>query len=138
MRATGKHTQYFALSVVGLKAMQSELGAASVGVAIAQVVPYPNSGTSPLIREFLGMPAEFMPKSGPTYTVLEGYMAGKVFVEALRRAGPQASREKLLESLNAMKSYDLGGFTVSYSPTDRLGSKFVEVTIIGSSGRIIR
>ena len=138
MRATGKHTQYFALSVVGLKTMQAELGPTAVGIAIAQVVPYPNSGTSPLIREFLGMPAEFMPKSGPTYTALEGYMAGKIFVEGLRRAGPQATREKFLDSMNAMKGYDLGGFVVNYSPNDRLGSKFVEVTIIGSSGRIIR
>ena len=37
-------------------------------------------------------------------------------------------RVKALESL---QSYDLGGITLGYSPTNRIGSRFVEVTVIG-------
>lgn len=138
MRAAGKLSQYFALSVVGHKALQAEMGTTSAGIAIAQVVPYPNSGTTPIVREFLAMPAEFMPKSGPTYTTLEGYLAARVMVEGLRQAGPQPTREKLLSALSGLRNFDLGGFVVDYSKPNHLGSKFVEVTIIGSSGRLMR
>lgn len=138
MRQTGQVPQFFALSVVGFKALQTELGNEVVGVAISQVVPYPWSSTKPVVREFLALPKEFQPAAGATYTTLEGYLAAKVMVEALQRAGPQLNREKLLAALDGMRPYDSGGFTVNYNGKDRLGSRFVEVTIVGNGGRLMR
>lgn len=138
MRQTGQVPQFFALSVVGFKALQAELGNEVVGVAISQVVPYPWSSTKPVVREFLALPKEFQPAAGATYTTLEGYLAAKVMVEALQRAGPQLNREKLLAALDGMRPYDSGGFTVNYNGKDRLGSRFVEVTIVGNGGRLMR
>ena len=110
---------------------------ALVGIAISQVVPYPWSGTKPVVREFMGLPKAFQPAAGASYTTLEGYLAAKIMVEALNRAGPQASRDKLLAALDSMRPYDTGGFTVSYSGKERLGSRFVEVTIVGNGGRLM-
>lgn len=137
MRQAGKQSQFFALSVVGYKALQAEMGQTAAGIAIAQVVPYPWSGVTTIVREFQALPAEFAPKSGPTYTVLEGYIAAKVMAEGLRRAGPQLTREKLVNALASLQKYDVGNFVVDYSK-NRLGSHFVEVTIVGSSGRLMR
>lgn len=137
MRQAGKQSQFFALSVVGYKALQAEMGQSAAGIAIAQVVPYPWSGTTVIVREFQALPAEFAPKSGPTYTVLEGYIAAKIMAEGLRRAGPQLTRDKLATALGSMQKYDVGNFAVDYSK-NRLGSHFVEVTIVGSSGRLMR
>lgn len=138
MRQTGQVPQFFALSVVGFKALQAELGNEVVGVAISQVVPYPWSSTKPVVREFLALPKEFQSAAGATYTTLEGYLAAKVMVEALQRAGPQLNREKLLAALDGMRPYDSGGFTVNYNGKERLGSRFVEVTIVGNGGRLMR
>ena len=33
---------------------------------------------------------------------------------------------------------DLGGITLGYSPTNRIGSRYVEVTVIGSNGRLMK
>ncbi len=137
MRQAGKQSQFFALSVVGYKALQAEMGQSAAGIAIAQVVPYPWSGVTTIVREFQALPAEFAPKSGPTYTVLEGYIAAKVMTEGLRRAGPQLTRDKLVTALASLQKYDVGNFIVDYSK-NRLGSHFVEVTIVGSSGRLMR
>lgn len=138
MRQAGKMTQFFALSVVGYKALQAEMGASAAGIAIAQVVPYPWSSAVPVVREFQSLPPEFMPKSGPTYTVLEGYIAAKVMAEGLRQAGPNPTREKLVGALAGLRNHDLGGFTIDYGKSGRLGSRFVEVTIVGSAGRLLR
>lgn len=138
MKQTGLVPQFFALSVVGYKALQAELGNDVFGIAISQVVPYPWSGTLPVVREFNALPKEIQPKSGATYTTFEGYLAAKVMVEALNRAGPKPSREKLQGVLAGMRAYDLGGFVVDYGGKERLGSHFVEVTIVGNSGRLMR
>ena len=37
-----------------------------------------------------------------------------------------------------MHDVDLGGFFVSYSPKNRAGSKFVDLTIIGREGKFLR
>lgn len=138
MRNAGQVPQFFALSVVGYKALQAELGKEVAGIAISQVVPYPWSGTSRVVREFMAMPQEFQPASGITYTTLEGYLAARVLVQGLTRAGPQPSREKLVTALESMRPFDMGGFAVDYGSKAHLGSSFVEVTIVGNSGRLMR
>jgi ABC-type branched-subunit amino acid transport system substrate-binding protein len=138
MKKAGQIPQFFALSVVGYKALQSELGTEVSGIAISQVVPYPWAGTLSVVREFSALPKEVQPKSGVTYTTFEGYLAAKVMVEALKRAGPKPTREKLLVALSGIRSFDLGGFTVDYADKERRGSRFVEVTIVGNSGRLMR
>ncbi len=138
MRLTGKLPQFFALSVVGVKALNAELGAESAGIAISQVVPFPDSATAPVVREMRQLPTEMQPAVGITYTTLEGYIAAKVTVEALRRAGPNASREKFVAALESLKDYDVGGFPVNYAGGSHLGSRFTEVTIVGKSGKLMR
>ncbi|HEX5803680.1 MAG TPA: ABC transporter substrate-binding protein [Azospira sp.] len=138
MRASGRMPQFFALSVVGLKALHAELGAAAAGIAISQVVPFPDSATAPVVREMYQLPAALLPAAGITYTTLEGFIAAKVAVEALRRAGAQPTREKLLAALDTLREYDTGGFTVNYAPGNRLGSRFAEVTIVSKSGKLMR
>lgn len=138
MRVSGKLPQFFALSVVGVKALNAELGAESAGIAISQVVPFPDNATAPVVREMRQLPAEMQPAAGITYTTLEGYIAAKVTVEALRRAGPNASREKFIAALESLKDYDVGGFPVNYAGGSHLGSRFAEVTIVSKSGKLMR
>ena len=138
MRLSGKLPKFFALSVVGVKALNAELGSESAGIAISQVVPFPDSATAPVVREMRQLPAEMLPPAGITYTTLEGYIAARVAVEGLRRAGPNPSREKFVSALETLKDYDVGGFPVNYAGGSRLGSRFAEVTIVGKSGKLMR
>ena len=55
-----------------------------------------------------------------------------------RRAGPAPTRAKVVKALESLQSYDLGGITLGYSPTNRIGSRYVEVTVIGSNGRLMK
>lgn len=137
MRQAGKQPQFFALSVVGLKALSAELGAEAAGVAISQVVPFPDNSTAPVVREMRQLPTAMLPAAGVTYTTLEGFIAAKVMAEALRRAGPQLSREKLVAALESMRDFDVGGFPVNYAGGSHLGSRFAEVTIVSKSGRLM-
>nr|WP_263289970.1 ABC transporter substrate-binding protein [Cupriavidus pauculus] len=77
-------------------------------------------------------------KVEPSNAGMEGFMSAKVLVEGLRRAGPEPTREKLIAALENLRDYDLGGILISYSPTRHTGSSFVEMSIVSSTGKLIR
>ena len=43
-----------------------------------------------------------------------------------------------LAALETMNDFDVGGFTVTYTPSDHSGSRFVELTAIGKDGAFVR
>ena len=135
MKLAGGLQQFWNVSFVGSKALSSELGDEGIGVQISQVVPFPWSEVNPIVRDYqkhIGGASKY------SFTSLEGYIAAKVLVEGLKRAGKNPTRESLVDALAGMGKTDLGGFTVSYSPTDHNGSTFVDLTIISRAGTFKR
>ena len=129
--------QFYNVSFVGTKALANALGKAGGGVIISQVMPYPYSGASPVVRDY----QKLLKSDGITdfdYGSIEGYVAARVFVEGLKRAGRDLTREKFVGALETMGNYDVGGFNVNFSPSNHVGSKFVDMTIINSNGQVIR
>ncbi|MCE1191612.1 MAG: ABC transporter substrate-binding protein [Acidovorax sp.] len=108
------------------------------GLGISQVVPYPYRPQLPAVREYHALLKQYAPGAEVSYTSFEQFLGAKVLVEALRRAGPAPSRAKVVKALESLQNYDLGGIALGYSPTNRVGSRFVEVTVIGSNGRLMK
>jgi branched-chain amino acid transport system substrate-binding protein len=136
MQKLGSGATFYNVSFVGSKALADALGKDGVGVAISQVVPFPWGTSVPVVKEY----QQLAKKSGfPDYnfSALEGFLSAKVMVEGLRRAGRNPTREGLVDALEKMDA-DLGGFFISYSPKNRAGSKFVDLTIIGREGKFLR
>ena len=106
------------------------------GISIAQVMPSPYKMSNKIGKEFADAVARDKPEEPVSYAMMEGYVAGKVIIEAARRQGKNATREGMIQTLGRMEYYDLGGYTVAYRPDIRAGSKFVELTILGGKGRI--
>lgn len=135
MRKAGGLQQMWNVSFVGSKALSNELGEEGRGVQISQVVPFPWLDSIPVVREYQKRIGE---KEKYSFTSLEGYIAAKVLVEGLKRAGKNPSRESLVDAMSGMGKVDLGGFTVAYSPTNHNGSSFVDLTIITRGGAFRR
>jgi ABC-type branched-subunit amino acid transport system substrate-binding protein len=136
-RAKGFGGQFFNVSFVGSKALADELADAGVGVVITQVVPFPYSSSIPIVREYQ-QAMEAAGQKEPDFSSLEGYLTAKVFVEGLKRAGRNPTRDGLISGLESIRDWDLGGFSVRYGPQDHIGSSFVEVTTISRGGRFLR
>lgn len=138
-RELGGGAQLYSISVVDPAELVQLAGLKNAhGVAITQVVPYPYRPMLPVVREYQQLLKAHAPGAEVNYTSFEEYLGAKTLVEALRRAGPQPTRARLLKSLEALHEFDLGGMTVSYGPDNRIGSRMVEVTVIGSNGRLVR
>ncbi|MBA2689836.1 MAG: ABC transporter substrate-binding protein [Burkholderiales bacterium] len=137
MKKAGSNPQFMNVSFVGSKALADELQQQGRGVGISQVVPYPWSIGTPIVKEY----QKLMVVAGSkefNFSSLEGFMAAKVLVEGIKRTGKDLTRERLIASMEGLKDYDIGGFRVTYSPEDRYGSKFVELTVIGQNGKFLR
>lgn len=139
LRAAGSRAQLFSISVVNVKELVKNTGQELTrGIGVAQVMPYPFVPTTPVAREFLAAMKQYQPDQVVSYTSMESFIAAKVMVEALRRAGPDAGRERIAAALEGLRDYDVGGFMIGFGPGQRVGSKYVEVTVIGAEGRLLR
>jgi ABC-type branched-subunit amino acid transport system substrate-binding protein len=137
MKKAGSNPQFINVSFVGSRALANELGDTGRGVGITQVVPFPWNVGVPVVKEYQRDLAAFTGKTEYSFTSLEGYIAAKVLAEGLRRTGPNLTRERFLQTMDSF-SYDTGGFTVNYTPTDHSGSHFVELTVITKDGKFLR
>ena len=139
-RAVGGTAQLLNISVVDPNELIKLAGLDSVqGLGITQVMPFPYTPGLPIIREYQAALTKYGgPDAAPSYFSLESFIGAKVLCEGLRRAGPNPTPEKVLHALESIEAYDVGGFVVRYGKTNRIGSKFVDITIIGRNGKLLK
>ena len=138
MKKANSNPQFMNVSFVGSKALATELGDAGRGVGISQVVPFPWGLATPIVKDYQKHLTALVGNDDYNFSSLEGYIAAKVFVEGLRRAGAQPTRDSFITALETMRDFDVGGFHVTYTPSDHNGSRFIDLTVIGREGKFMR
>lgn len=136
MKKVGQNPTFWNVSFVGSKALAAELGPEGRGVEISQVMPFPWDISVPVVREYRKLLD--VHKMEPGFGTLEGFIAAKVMVEGLKRAGRKLNRDDFIRAMDGMSNYDVGGFKVSYGPQDHSGSDFVDLTIISRNETFVR
>ena len=136
MKKSGANPTFWNVSFVGSKALAKELDKEGRGVQISQVVPFPWDGSVPVVKEYQKLMIEA--KAEPGFGTLEGFIAAKVMVEGLRRAGKNLNRDNFIKAMESIQDYDVGGFKVSFGPGKRSGSQFVDLTIISKDQKFVR
>ncbi len=127
---------YYNVSFVGTQALADELGKDGAGVVVSQVMPSPYNPARPIAREFAEVVKVAGKDAQANFSSIEGYIAAKVFVEGLKRAGAKISRETLISGLESMGTQSMGGFSVSFSGTDHVASNFAELSMLTGDGRV--
>lgn len=125
------------ISFVGANALAAALGPAGEGVYVTQVVPFPEGDAMPLLAEYRAALRAHDPEAPPGFGSLEGYIAGRLTVEVLRRLGPEPTRKAFLATLAGVGAFDIGGFRLRYGPRDNRGSDQVFLTMIRGDGTIV-
>ncbi len=136
VQKAGYQNQIYGLSVLSAANLYKELGASSRGITLTQTSPPPNSKVLFVREDF----SKLMTDAGIANAQLEhveGYIAARVMLEALRRAGPGVDRESLVKALEGVRNFDLGGYVVDFGPGKREGSQQVFMTMISVNGRLV-
>ena len=124
---------FAAISFVGPDSLAQELGDQGTGVIVTQVVRFPWDATLPIVKAYQGAIAAVDSNAKPGFVSLEGYLAGRLVVEALKRIKGEPTREALLDAI-AAAPFDFGGMTLSYGPMKNQGSDRVFFTILQVDG----
>jgi len=128
-------SKFVTISFVGSKALAKELGDAGTGVVITQVVPFPENESLPLVEMYRKALAELEPGAEPGFVSLEGYMVGRLFVEAVTKLGKDVTRDGLLAVFENTGTFDLGGVSLSYGPADNQGMDQVYLSVLQPDGK---
>jgi ABC-type branched-subunit amino acid transport system substrate-binding protein len=126
------------VSFVGSSALAEELmlhGAKyAQGAIVTQVVPLPTSSASAVFH-YRQQLEKYAPSERPDFISLEGFLAGELLVEGLRRAGPNPDTEKVVEALESIHGLDLGtGAPISFGMSEHQGSHKVWGTVLDDKG----
>jgi len=124
---------FVAISFVGSNSLAQELGSEAAGVIVSQVVPSPWDKSLPLVASYQAAITEANASAKPGFVSLEGYLVGRLAVEALKRVSGAPTREKLLDAI-AGAPFDFGGVALSYGPAKNQGSDQVFFTILQADG----
>jgi ABC-type branched-subunit amino acid transport system substrate-binding protein len=82
------------------------------------VVPVPTSKASAVMK-YRKTLEDFAPGEPPGSTTLEAWIGAQLFLEGLKRAGPQPDTDKLVAALESIKDFDVGtGAVMSFGPAD--------------------
>ncbi len=76
--------------------------------AIAIAVMEPLDSDKPAVKAFLAAQQKYKPNTKPTTYSMHGYQSGKLFAEAVKRAGGKTDEASIVGALENMKSYDTG------------------------------
>ena len=109
---------------------------AAAGTIISEVVPHPSHLSVPVVREHAKIWKIYRDEP-PSHVTLEGFIAAKLLVQALKDAGKDASPAKLSAALHEMKNKDLGGYIVDLTVLHGRGSNFVELNVVNRQGLLL-
>ncbi|MDA9489912.1 ABC transporter substrate-binding protein [Bradyrhizobium sp. CCBAU 11361] len=122
------------ISFVGANALAKELGEDGKGVVVTQVVPFPGDMSIPLVARYQKVLKAANPDAQIGFVSLEGYMVGRLIIEALGKVKGPVTRAGLLSTIKEVGTFDLGGITLSYGPDDNQGMDQVFFTVIQADG----
>jgi len=98
------------------------------------VVPLPDDGNVPLVGRYQRALKAVNPNAEPDVVSLEGYVVGRLVVEALNQLGSSVTRAGLLSTIRNVGDFDLDGITLSYGPGRNQGMDKVFLTVIQGDG----
>ncbi len=139
IKDAGRDLIFTNVSFVGSEALADglrELGPKyTEGVIVTQVVP-PIDANASIVLKYNELRKKYYPSEHPSFSSLEGYVSTALFVEGLQRAGANPSTEKMIETLESIRSLDLGtGATLSFGPSEHQASHKVWGTILDKAGK---
>ena len=124
-------TVFLAVSFVGVNPLAAELRYNRSHVFVTQVVPPHTNKKIKLVDSYLAALKSVDAKAKPGFVSMEGYVVGRLVVEALTRAGADVNYKTFLKEFKKADTvFDIDGFRLGYGESDNQGSDNVFITRI--------
>ena len=134
---SGLEALFLNVSFVGSAPLARQLGPKVGSVIVTQVVPHPTHSTLPIVKEYQADLKTFEVSAHPTFGSLEGYIAARILVKALKATKETLTREVVVEALQKLGDFDIGlGRSLTLSSKQHQASHQLWPTIL-KNGRFI-
>lgn len=136
-RALDESALLYGLSILSSDALYQALGDKVRGMIITQTVPYPWDRTIHVAAEY----QDVMKATGVkdiSVAGMEGFIAARMLVEALKTAGKSPTPESFAKVLENTGERDLGGYRYRFTSNDHSATRFVDISLIGKAGKLMR
>ena len=120
------HPTWATLGVVGTDIVYKLLGKQTEGLMFASEEES-QYAESPGIREALATVRKYYPKSIVDYNMLIGYANGVLAMKSLEVAGRDLTREKFVQAIESLHTFDSGVVRLSFSPTKHSGADAAKI-----------
>ncbi|MGI9558288.1 MAG: ABC transporter substrate-binding protein [Thermodesulfobacteriota bacterium] len=134
-RSFGSKSVFAALSFVGSESFAFDLGEKAAGALISQVVPLPWSDNPLANRYRKALKVYAGGEVSPGFVSMEGYIAGRLIVDALGRVEGDLTRDKFLDVIFSGGPFDVDGLELVFSDTDNEGLQKVNLTRVADDGK---
>lgn len=135
-RQLDKAAYILGLSLVNPVTLFELAGQDAGGTMLAQVVPHPRDWQVPVVMEHEKIMKTYRDEA-PSYISLEGFIAAKLLVGALKSASREATPEQILLALKETRKLDVGGFALDFSAQKNRGSGYVDINLLNRKGRMM-
>jgi branched-chain amino acid transport system substrate-binding protein len=107
-------------------------------IGFSQVAPNPDADSMPLTVEFQRSAEQYSASTAINFDGMSLYLAGKVALAALRRAGPTVDGASVAAALDGLDRLDLGGYFVSFGPGRETASDWVRIGMRSRNGTYLK
>lgn len=131
--AQGWRPLFLAVSFVGTEAFITAAGKDAEGTVITQVVPTYDHTDLPAVKLYRECLNKYMSSTQPSFVSLEAFLNAMIISEALKRAGPDPTREKFIAAIESMNDFDIGlgpDAHLRFSPQHHKGLGHVYPTVV--------
>ena len=133
-RKSGFNPVFVNISFVGASALAKELGPDGQGVVVSQVVPFPWDASIKVVADYQAAEKALDPGLKPDFVSLEGYLSGRLVAAALEMSGPNPTRANMLQLINDVGSFDIGGDIITFGQKRLEAPAKVFLTVIQPDG----
>lgn len=128
---SGLEALFLNVSFVGSEPLAQQLGSQVGKVIVTQVVPHPTQSTLPIIKEYNADLKALESSPQPTFGSLEGYIAARILVKALKTTQGTITREGVVVALQELGNFDAGlGHSLTLSDKQHQASHEIWPTIL--------
>ncbi|WP_321495170.1 ABC transporter substrate-binding protein [uncultured Desulfobacter sp.] len=123
-----ERTVFCNISFVGSDDLIRALQGQTENVLISQVVPLPWDNKNEAAQEYREIYRAHYPDDPYGFVSFEGFLAAKLVVKALEKAGQALNRENFMEAFEQLDRKALDGFEITITPNDRQALERVFIT----------
>jgi branched-chain amino acid transport system substrate-binding protein len=110
----------------------------SAGIGFGSPIPSPWDRSVAIARDY----QDAWLKSGKSrntfsFASFEGYINARLMMEALKRVGPDLTRQRFIQSAKRLKFVDYGGLAIDWTKSNT-AMNYKEVFAVSSTGRVMR